>query len=90
MSDRFRITCSRDGCRQRVRLNVQGWQQFSAEKAKAAAAGGRAGMLCPECFKGVLDDPGAWGFEMELGELMVEAMVDKPRWRFVISPAKRG
>lgn len=54
------------------------------EQEKATVAGGRAGLICPQCIQAAFDDPDRWEFDMTIGEMVVEATMDSPQWRFVI------
>ena len=87
MPSRWPVKCATATCHQRARLNTYGVSLLRQEQERATANGGRAGLICPRCIKEAFDRPDRWTFEMELGEMMLEALVDEPRWRFVIDPA---
>ena len=77
------IKCDTTGCHRRIKID--GFQQDQIRNQETEA-GAKAGLLCPQCVKVALDSPDEYDFNMSVGEIMAEAMVDTPRWRIVFSP----
>ena len=49
-------------------------------------AGRRAGLICPGCVKKAFEDPDGYDLDIPLGELLVEAAKETPRWRIRFTP----
>ena len=43
-------------------------------------------MICPVCVKRAFDNPEEYDIDIPLGELVVEAARETPRWRIMFTP----
>ena len=48
--------------------------------------GQRAGLICPACVKKAIENPDEYDLDIPLGELVVEAAKETPRWRICFNP----
>ena len=51
-------------------------------------AGQRAGLICPVCVKKAFENPDEYDLDISLGELVVEAAKETPRWRICFNPER--
>ena len=82
---RHSVKCSTVGCHRHKRVSLEELQFLRAETEKA---GQRAGLICPVCVKRAFDNPDAYELDIPLGELLVEATKETPRWRISFAPER--
>ena len=82
---RHSVKCSTVGCHRHKRVSLEELQFLRAETEKA---GQRAGLICPVCVKRAFDNPDAYELDIPLGELLVEAAKETPRWRISFAPER--
>ena len=77
------MKCDTPGCHMRLKLNEANIIQL---REQSAEVGQRAGVLCPNCVRQALEDDENFVLDFPLGEVVAEALAEKPRWRIVFSP----
>ena len=77
------VKCSTAGCHRRKKVSPEELQVLRGE---SDTAGRRAGLICPACVKRAFANPDEYDLDISLGELVVEAAKDMPRWRMVSTP----
>ena len=82
---KFSVKCSTQGCHRRKKVSLQERQVLRSETEKA---GQRAGLVCPACVKRAIDNPDEYDLDFPLGELLVEAAKETPRWRICFTPER--
>ena len=80
---RIPVKCSTAGCHRRKKVSPEDLQVLRAENDQA---GRRAGLICPQCVKKAFDNPDEYDLDIPLGELVVEAAKEVPRWRICFNP----
>ena len=81
---KIQIKCATAGCHRRKRISLEERQMLRDESEKA---GRRAGLICPACVKSAFESLDEFDWDISLGELVVEAAKQTPRWRMTFSPA---
>ena len=80
---RIPIKCSTSGCHRRKKVSLEELQILRQEGEKA---GRSAGLICPACVKKAFENPDWYDLDIPLGELVVEAAKEVPRWRICFTP----
>ena len=82
-SVKISVKCSTPSCHRRKRVSLEERLVLRSETEKA---GQHAGLICPRCVKKAFDNPDQYDLDIPLGELMVEAAKETPRWRICFTP----
>ena len=82
---RIPVKCSTPGCHRRKKVSPEELQMLRSESEEA---GQRAGLICPACVKRAFENPDEYELEIPLGELLVEAAKETPRWRICFTPER--
>ena len=77
------VKCDTRGCHRRKRISLEELNFLREESRKS---GQRAGLICPACVKRAFDNPEEYDLDISLGELVVEAAKETPRWRICFTP----
>ena len=77
------VKCDSQGCHRRKRVSVE---ELSLLREESRRSGRRAGLICPACVKRAFDNPEEYDLDITLGELVVEAARETPRWRLCFGP----
>ena len=80
---RIPVKCLTPGYHQRKKVSIEEMQLLRAETEKA---GQRAGLICSARVKKAFDNPDQYEQEIPIGELLVEAVKETPRWRICFTP----
>ncbi len=82
---KIQVKCSTPNCHRRKKVSLAEYQRLRSE---TETAGQRAGLICPECVKRALENPDEYDLDIPLGELVVEAAKETPRWRMCLTPGR--
>ena len=77
------VKCDTQDCHRRKRVSLE---EMAILKAEGAKAGQRTGLICPACVKKAFKNPDQFDLDIPLGELVVEAAKETPRWRICYTP----
>ena len=77
------VKCSTPGCHRRKKVSPEELQMLRTDRDEA---GRRAGLICPGCVKKAFENPEEYDMDIPLGELLVEAAKETPRWRVCFNP----
>ena len=77
------VKCDTLGCHRRKRVSLEELNFLREESRKSRQ---RAGLICPACVKRAFDNPEEYDIDIPLGELVVEAAKETPRWRICFTP----
>ena len=77
------VKCDTQGCHRRKKVS---FDEMAVLRAEGAKAGQRAGLICPACVKKAFEHPDQYDLDIPLGELVVEAAKETPRWRICFTP----
>ena len=77
------VKCDTRDCHRRKRVSLE---EMSILRQEGERAGQRAGLICPVCVKRAFENPDAYDLDITLGELVVEAAKETPRWRICFTP----
>ena len=80
------VKCDTRGCHRRKKVSLQ---ELAFLRSEGEREGVRAGLICPACVRRALDDPDEYDLDIPLGELVVEAARETPRWRICFTPEGR-
>ena len=80
---KFSIKYTTPGCHRRKKASLEEIQVLRSETEQA---GQRAGLICPACVKRAFENPDEYDLDIPLGELVVEAAKEIPRWRICFTP----
>ena len=84
---KLQIKCATAGCHRRKKVSFEERQRLREEGEKT---GQQTGLICPSCVKQAFEDPDEYNLDIPLGELVVEAAKERPRWRMTTSPEGFG
>ena len=77
------VKCDTRASHGRKRVSLEELNFLREESRKS---GQRAGLICPACVKRAFDNPEEYDIDIPLGELVVEAAKETPRWRICFTP----
>ena len=80
---RVPVKCSTLGCHRRKNVSLEEMQFLREERDEV---GRHAGLICPVCVKRAFENPEEYDMDIPLGELVVEAAKETPRWRICFTP----
>ena len=78
------VKCDTRGCQRRKKVTVHEVAFLGSESERE---GMQAGLICPACVRRALDNPDEYDLDMPMGELVVEAAREPPKWRLCFTPS---
>ena len=78
------VKCGTRGCHRRKKVTVH---EVAFLRSESKREGMQAGLICPACVRRALDNPDEYDLDIPLGELVVEAARETPRWRIYFTPS---
>lgn len=82
---KFSAKCATPGCHRHKKVSIVELQVLRSETEKADQ---RAGLICPACVRRAFENPDEYDLDIPLGELVVEAAKETPRWRICFTPER--
>ncbi len=80
---KLQIKCATAGCHRRRKVSIEERQRLREEGEKT---GQQTACSAPSCVKKAFENPDEHDLDIPLGELVVEAVKESPRWRMTTSP----
>ena len=78
------VKCETRGCHLGKKVTVH---EVALLRSESEREGMQAGLICPACVRRALANPDQYDLDMPLGELVVEAARETPRWRICFTPS---